>query len=145
MDDFNPQQDTLLDSALNELPMAPLPSGFTTQVMAAIQAEAANPTARTARQTQPYPTIRFRLQPLDVALALFWSLVLIVIWLTTLWWTGALTIDWLPPVQANFSLVEKLSFANPGLLLAGVILVILELSVLGLVGFNLLGERPTVG
>ena len=136
MDEFNQQQDHLLDSALNELPLAPLPSDFTRQVMAVVQ-----PASQEVVTAVP---IRFRLQFLDIALAMFWSLALVFIWLATLWWTGLLRFDWLPQVQASFSFVEQLSPANPSFLLGGIILLLLEMCLLCLVGVNLLGERLSV-
>ena len=140
MDEFNKLQDALLDSALNKLPITPPPPDFTAQVMANIHSL----NGRSA-QTQTVPTtpIQFRLQFLDIALALFWSLTLIGIWITLLWWTGLLQPDWLPQMQAGFSLVDQLPLTNSSLLLAGIFLLLLEMSLLGLVGVNLLGERPS--
>ena len=161
MDEFNQQHDALLDSALNELAITPLPPDFTNQVMANIHPAkcrrsvdrvpktSANlgkprPNAHSAhRHAVPSTPIRFRLQFLDIALALFWSLALAVIWIITLWWTGLLRLDWLPQAQPSFSFVEQLSLINPSFLLAGIILLLLEMSLLGLVGMNLLGERPS--
>jgi hypothetical protein len=140
MDEFNQQQNALLDSALNELAIAPLPPDFTNQVIANIHAANAHSTQREAVPAAP---IRFRLQFLDIALALFWSLTLAVIWMITLWWAGLLRLDWLPQAQPSISFVEQLSLTNPSLLLAGIILLLLEMSLLGLVGLNLLGERPS--
>jgi hypothetical protein len=140
MDEFNQQQNTLLDSALNDLAIAPLPPDFTNQVMANIHALTVHSAQREAVPAAP---IRFRLQFLDIALALFWSLALAVIWMITLWWTGLLRLDWLPQAQPNFSFVEQLPLINPSLLLAGIILLLLEMSLLGLVAVNLLGDRPS--
>ena len=136
MDEFNHRQDALLDHALDELPLAPLPADFTRDVMAAVQAA-----QREAAATAP---IRFRLQFLDIALAVFWSAVLVFIWAFTLWWTGVLHLEWLPAAQAGFSLFDPLSAGNPALLLVGIMLLLLELCLLVLVGANLWGERPTV-
>ena len=140
MDEFNQLQDALLDGALNELSITPPPPDFTAQVMANIHSL----NGRSA-QTQTVPTtpIQFRLQFLDIALALFWSLTLIVIWITSLWWTGLLQPDWLPQMQAGFSLVDQLPLTNSSFLLVGIFLLLLEMSLLGLVGVNLLGERPS--
>lgn len=135
MDEFNPRQDTLLDRSLNELPFAPLPADFTRDVMAAVQAA--------QREAAPATPTRFRLQFLDIALAVFWSVVLAFIWAFTLWWTGVLHFKWLPAVQASFSLFDPLSAANPALLLGGIMLLLLELCLLVLVGVNLWGERPS--
>lgn len=137
MDDFNQQEDTLLDSALNKLAISPLPPDFTHQVMAAVHL--AN--TRSTQNNAAVP-VRFRLQFLDVALALFWSLALAVVWIFVLWLTGILPVNWLPQAQSNFSLLDQLSPANPTLLLTGIILLLLEMSLLGLIGLNLLGERP---
>ncbi len=140
MDESNQRQDALLDSALNELLIAPLPPDFANQVMANIHLADVHSAQRYAVPSTP---IRFRLQFLDIALALFWSLVLTFIWMITLWWTGLLRFDWLPQAQISFSFVEQLSLTNPFLLVAGIILLLLEMSVLGLVGVNLLWERPS--
>jgi len=131
MDEFDQQQDALLDSALDELPLEPLPSDFTRRVMAGVHA--------VQREAMPAASIRFRLQFLDIALALFCSLALILIWLATLWWTGLLSLEWLPQAQAGLFLVEQLSLANASLLFSGIILLILEMSLLGLVGVSLFG------
>lgn len=136
MDEFNQQQDALLESALNELPLVPLPPDFTRQIMAAVYAAQS--------EAVPATPIRFRLQFLDIALALFWSLALVFIWLTTLWWTGILHIDWLPEAQINVSLLNQLSLAYPTLLIGGIMLLLLEMCLLGLVGVNLFGEHPPV-
>lgn len=133
MDELNRQQDALLGSALNELPLAPLPPEFTTQVMTTIHSA--------KREVLSDAPIRFRLQFLDIALALFWSLVLAFVWTITLWWTGLLRLDWLPEAQASFSFVDQLVVTNPSLLLGGIMLLLLEMCLLGLVGVNLLGER----
>ena len=131
MDEFDQQQDALLDSALDELPLEPLPSDFTRRVMAGVHA--------VQREAMPAASIRFRLQFLDIALALFWSLALIFIWLATLWWTGLLSLEWLPQARADFSLVEQMPLTNASLLFAGIMLLLLEMSLLGLVGVNLFG------
>lgn len=137
MDDFNQQEDTLLDSALNKLTIAPLPHNFTNQVMAAVHSANAQTT-----QNNAAAPVRFRLQFLDVALALFWSLALAVVWIFVLWLTGVLPINWLPQMQTSFSIIDQLTMTNPALLLTGIILLLLEMSLLGLIGLNLLGERP---
>lgn len=135
MDDFNQQQDTLLDSALNQLPTAPLPPDFTRRVMVQIQSAAVP--SRTAESYTAAP-IRFRLQFLDVALALFWSLALVAVWAFVLWWTEVLPLNLLPQPQLSFSIVDQLPLTISPLLMLGVILTILELTLLGLVGVNLL-------
>lgn len=140
MDEYNQLQDALLDSALNELPVSPLPPGFNAQVMAHIHAPNV---PSTPRQAIPSTPIHFRLQFLDIALAFFWSLTLIVICIAALWWTGLLQLDWLPQAQTSFSLVDQLGLTNASLLLTGIMLLLLEMCLLGLVGVNLLGERPS--
>lgn len=140
MDEFNQQHDALLNSALNELPIVPLPPDFTNQVMANLLAQNAQTAQRDAVLAV---TIRYRLQFLDVALALFWSLALFFIWMIAFWWTGLIHLDWLPQTPHSFSFVEQVSLANPFLLLAGIIFLVLEMSLLGLLAVNLLGERPT--
>lgn len=135
MDDFHQQQESLLNSALNDLPRAPLPPDFIAQVMARVHAVQA-PVPRAAAP------IRFRLQFLDIALAGFWSLALGAIWLFVLWWAGLLPLSWLPQVQSALPTIAQPSLANPALLLAGAIIILLELILLGLVGMNVLGERP---
>ncbi|MCP4360875.1 MAG: hypothetical protein GY796_22940 [Chloroflexi bacterium] len=59
----NQPLDTMIEEALNQAPLEPLPSGFVNQVMAQVQA--ASPTAAPPR---------FRLDFLDWALPLFGSL-----------------------------------------------------------------------
>jgi hypothetical protein len=134
MDEFDQRQDSLLNNALNELPLAPLPADFTKQVMRRIHLE-----QNEAGSAAP---VGFRLHFLDIVLALCWSLILVFIWLTTLWWAGLLRIDWLPEAGADIFFVEQLSLSNPSILLAGIMLLLLEMCVLGLVGLNLLGEQP---
>ena len=147
MDESNQQQNALLDSALNEMTIVPLPPDFTNQVIVNIhpaKCRKPRPNAHSAyRYAVPSTPIRFRLQFLDIALALFWSIALTFIWMIALWWTGLLRLDWLPQAQLSFSFVDQLSLTNPSLLLAGIILLLLEMSLLGLVGMNLLGERPS--
>jgi len=140
MDEFNQEHDALLDSALNELTIVPLPPDFTNQIMANVHAANAQPAQRYA---VPAASIRYRLQFLDIALALFWSLVLVFIWMIALWWTGLIRLDWLPQVQHSFSFVEQLSLTNSSFLLVGIIVLLLEMCLLGLVAVNLFGERPT--
>ncbi|NCF66448.1 MAG: hypothetical protein GWP61_10745 [Chloroflexi bacterium] len=142
MDEFNQQQDVLLDSALNELPIAPLPPDFAHQVMVNVRSTNAYPAQRTAEQIYSATPIRFRLQFLDVSLALFWSLALLLVWAIVLWWTGLLRLNWLPQVQPIVSSIDPVAVANPVYLFAGIIIILLEISLLGLVGVNLLGERP---
>ena len=74
---------------------------------------------------------------------MFWSLTLAVVWIFVLWWTGVLRLDWLPQLQSSYSFIDQLAMTNPAYLLGGIILLLLEISVLGLVGMNLLGERLT--
>lgn len=138
MDEFNPHQDSLLNSALNKLPVAPLPPNFVAQVLEHVQA-----VQTTTRLNLPTPPIRFRLQFLDIALALFCSGILAIIWLIILWGTGNIQFNWLPTMQPNFTFIDQFSMLNPSLLVGGVILFLLEISLLGLVGLNLLGERPS--
>ena len=142
MDEFNQQQDVLLDSALSELPIAPLPPDFAHQVMVNVRSTNAYPAQRTAKQIYSATPNRFRLQFLDVSLALFWSLALLLVWAIVLWWTGLLRLDWLPQVQPIVSSIDPVAVANPVYLFAGIIIILLEISLLGLVGVNLLGERP---
>ena len=137
MNNFNQEQERLLENALNNLPLAPLPSGFTNRVMAAVQTG-----SRQAVPNGSSTPIRFRLQFLDIALALFWSLALAVIWLFVLWWAGLLQLPGLSPVLPIFPIIEQLSRINPTMLLGGAIIILLEMSLLGLVGLNVLGERP---
>ena len=140
MDEFNQQQEALLGGALNELAIAPLPLDFVNQVLANIHS--AN-TFTPAAQANSDTPVRFRLQFLDIALALFWSSTLAGLWMIILWWTGLLRLDWLPQAQLNFSLIDQLSNSNPAILIVLTILLLVEISFLGLLGWNLLGERPS--
>ncbi len=139
MDEFN-QQDALLDKALGNLPIAPLPPDFVNQVMATIETVDVAQSQSVNRSPSP---IRFRLQFLDIVLALFWSAILAAVWLIILWWTGIMQLNWLPPIQSTFNFGEHLATLNPSLLIGGTLLFLLELSLLGLIGLNLLGERPS--
>ena len=138
MDEFNEQQDALMDNALYKLAIVPLPPDFTRQVMANVQA-----LQRHTNQRSASAPIRFRLQFLDIALALFWSSLIAVVWVFVLWLTGNLPFDSLLQIQQSFSIIEQLSLINPAVLLGGIILLLLEISLLGLIGVNLLGERPS--
>jgi hypothetical protein len=143
MDDFSQQQDAQLDSALNQLPIVPLPPDFTDQIMVNIRSATAHSVQRHVVQNISFPPVRYRLQFLDIALALFWSLTLIFTWMIILWWMGILRLEWWPQVQPSFYFIDQLSMANPAYLLAGIIFLLLEMSLLGLVGVSLWGERPS--
>ncbi len=127
MNNFQQEENTLLDNALNQLPLAPLPPGFTRQVMNAIGQNA--------------PAVRFRLHFIDIALALFWAMVLAAVWLIVLWLTGILSPAWLSFESFSFKPGEQLALSNPSLLVGGSLLLLLEVSLLGLIGLNLLGDR----
>ncbi len=134
MDEYN-QQDALLEKTLNQLPITPMPPDFVNQVMTRLDTVTA--------AHQPTTPIRFRLQFLDVVLALFWSATLVFVWLIILWGTGMIQFAWLPSIQPSFAFLEHLSSLNPTILIGGTMLFLLEIGLLGLIGLNLLGERPS--
>lgn len=127
MNSFDQEQDALLDNALNQLPLAPLPPGFSQQVMIAI--------------AQSAPAVRFRLHFIDIVLAMFWALILAIIWLVVLWVSGIINPAWLPFETFSFKFSTQMTPYNPLLLIGGSILLLLEVSFLGLIGLNLLGDR----
>ena len=77
MDELNQHQNALIDTALDEYPLAPLPPGFINQVMRRV----------TALPLTAEP-IRFRLQFLDLALSFFWAGILLLGLMLILWLTG---------------------------------------------------------
>jgi hypothetical protein len=99
MDDQTYLQDLLINTALEERPLAPLPIGFVDRITAQMQATQ----AQVARET-----IRYKLEFLDIALP-FLSLCLVVValalagQLTALGitspvdWTAVLPADWTAP------------------------------------------------
>ncbi|MDX1418105.1 MAG: hypothetical protein R3293_28140, partial [Candidatus Promineifilaceae bacterium] len=91
MNEFEQLQDEILAKALDEIPVASLPPGFIANVMANVHPRAPQVSPNGTQR----PT-RFRLQFLDVALAVFWSLALLTVWGITLWWTGLFSPAWMP-------------------------------------------------
>ncbi len=77
-------QENWLDEALQSYPLADLPPGFVQRVMARVAAQ-----PRTA-------VPRFRLQFLDVAVALAWSSLFVLVLVGIFSYTGQIQVEWLP-------------------------------------------------
>jgi hypothetical protein len=116
MDDQTQLIDQVIDSALAERPLAPLPAGFMEQVMAQIQ---------TAQMQTSAVAVRFKLELLDVALPLLGAcLVLTVLALSGQlaflgvpapvdWTAAAASLEWTAPGWLDW--VGLLLFAEVGL------------------------------
>ncbi len=75
--------DAVLEAALDQLPLAPLPAGFTQRVMTHVNK----------------PSIRFRLQPIDVIVPLVSVLMLGLI--VAAGWSAFLAIESTPPLPST--------------------------------------------
>ena len=130
MDESMVDQDTLLDDWLDSVPLAPLPSGFVSRVMAQVQ---------TVPQAVRPP--RFRLEFLDWALPVFtalFALLLMLIWRPLAPAAARLFLDDNPLTAVAAGQV-------PDLLLVIGLLVLAELFLAGVVGVWLWADRPGYG
>lgn len=113
MDEQNHRQERMIDTALDEYPLAPLPPGFVEQVMSRISAP------------QPVTPAPFKLQFLDVALPAFVAVFTAIVWGVGSWLAGQWYLPWLPdspvtmePVQQAMSQLAPW-FSTSLILLAG--------------------------
>ena len=126
---MNEQTDTILETALTTVPLAPLPAGFM---------------ARTLRQLPPraVPVIRFRLEFLDMALPLAIGVFAAAILLVMGWYTGILSLDWFP-TPANPLTLPSLT-TLPLTTWAGIAVLVLAieamLTVVGVLAYSLWGD-----
>jgi hypothetical protein len=109
--------DALLDTALDNYPMAPLPAGFVQATMARL-----------------IPPVRFHLHFLDLAVPLVFSLLLLALFAVFFWLRGTLT--WLPlPPPNQLTAATIAGFSWPAILLV-VVLGEVALLLAGLASFE---------
>lgn len=100
MDERTQLADELIDSALAERPLAPLPAGFTERVMAQVQ---------TAQAQSGAIAIRYKLELLDVALPLLAACLVVVV----LALTGQLTFLGVPPPIDWTAALQSIEWSAP--------------------------------
>ena len=101
MDELNQYQNSLIDAALDEYPLTPLPPGFTNQVMSRVTALPIS--------TEP---IQFRLQFLDVVLSFFWAGILSLGLILILWLMGQLAAPGAVDLQNSLTAVGQTGIMN---------------------------------
>jgi hypothetical protein len=84
-----------IDAAIASYPIAPLPSGFTAQVMA-------RATPRMA--TRPLPYIPWRFYPLDLTLTIFFTIFFLSILYTVWWAVGPRALAWLSNLLTSWQI-----------------------------------------
>ncbi len=126
---MNEQTDTILETALTTVPLAPLPTGFM---------------ARTLRQLPPraIAVIRFRLEFLDMALPLAVGVFVAAILLVIGWYTGILSLDWFPApanplILPSFTTLPLTTWAGIGVLILAIEAM---LTMVGVLAYTLWGD-----
>lgn len=127
MDEFPFVEDAQLDHALNQLPLAPLPSGFVQQVM--------------ARLPQTAEPVHFRLEFFDWAIPLLTAVFVLVLILLF----GGLIPEGIPSLSLNLAQFSRSLTTNWQTFLAATLFV--EIYVGVIVGFWLWSDRslPVIG
>lgn len=129
MDEFIEQQsETMVEQALDEYPLAPLPPHFVRQVM-----------VRVARlpQWQPEP---FRLHWRDTVVPALMTVFVYLLLSLSLWLFGR-DVAWLPPTPALFSMNVD-SLATVGWLSVAIMILVGEIGLLMWVGVSLWWDQP---